>query len=96
MKKSLTVLAIASLFSLPALAADGPAKPTGGKEGVMMERSAGEERTGAVTAKQNSPANVAAPQAAKGAAAASKAPAGKGATAMNKDEVVEKTAAKQK
>jgi hypothetical protein len=91
MKKSLPVLAIACLFSLPALAAEGSAKPPGGKEGVMMERSAGEERKGAVAAKQNSPANVAAPQAAKGAAAA-----GKGAAAMNKDEVVGKDAGKKK
>lgn len=90
----LNALAIATLFSLPAIAADGPAKPTGGKEGVMMERSAGEERKASVAAKANSPANVAAPQAAKGAAAAAKAPA-KGASAMNKDEVDTK-AAKQK
>ena len=51
MNQQLTALLVAGLCAFPALAADGPAKPTGGKEGVMMERSAGEERQGSVAQK---------------------------------------------
>lgn len=43
MKHLISAVSLVTI-AFSAVAADGPAKPTGGKEGVMMERSLGEEK----------------------------------------------------
>ena len=80
MNRSLSIIAVAGLFSISAFATSGSAKPPGGKEGVMMERSAGEERSSVAAQKGAATAKTTKGKAPAGAAS-------KGMSPMNKDEV---------